>query len=99
MKKTLLAAAALVTLAVSCKKQDSDMQTVTVVRDCTGTYLRYQEKDYQVCNLEKLNSYADGAVVLANFRKISQCTGSANDAVVCYMLHPNEGWIEVEKIN
>mgnify|MGYP003575855342 CR=1 FL=1 len=95
MKKALLAAA-FITLAASCKKQDQ--QSATIVRDCTGTYLRYQGKDYQVCNLEKLSSYADGAVVSANFRKIDRCTGSANDAIVCYMFHPNEGWIEVEKV-
>jgi len=86
----------LTTLFSSCKKERN--QIVTVERDCTGTYLRLDGKDYQVCNLEKVSSFSDGATVTATFRKIKECNGSAKDAIVCYMLHANEGWIEVDKI-
>lgn len=84
------------TMFTSCKKEGN--QTVTVVRDCTGTYLRWDGKDYQVCNLEKVYPFSDGATVTATFKKLKVCDGSAIDAVVCEMLHFNEGWIEVEKI-
>ena len=79
----------------ACKKRNKE---VRVVRDCTGTYLRFNEKDYQVCNLEKVASYSNGANVTATFKKIEECNGSANDVIVCAMYHPNEGWIEVESI-
>lgn len=94
--KKLFIAAAFVCTAASCKKQD--LEKMTVVKDCTGTYLKYEGKDYHVCNLQKLESYADGDLVNANFIQIKECNGSANDEIVCYMLHPNEGWIEVQRI-
>lgn len=87
---------ALIAGIASCKKQDAEK--MTVVRDCTGTYLRHEGKDYLVCNLEKLAPYEDGAFVMANFRKISECDEPNNDVVVCYMYHPNEGWINVEYV-
>lgn len=86
----------LTTLFPGCKKERN--QSVTVERDCTGTYLRLNGKDYQVCNLDKVAPFSDGATVTATFRKIKKCNGLAEDAIVCYMLHTNEGWIEVDKI-
>ena len=86
----------LTALFPACKKERN--QTMTIVRDCTGTYLRIEGKDYQVCNLEKVSSFSDGTLVTATFKKIKECNGSAKDAIVCLMLHPNEGWIEVEKV-
>ena len=99
MKKSNLIFLILLVLTVlfpSCSKERN--QTVTVERDCTGTYLRLDGKDYQVCNLEKVSPFSNGATVTATFRKIKECNGSAKDAIVCFMLHANEGWIEVDKI-
>lgn len=89
----------LLTLAAmfsSCKKELN--QTVTVIRDCTGTYLRFDGKDYQVCNLETVASFTDGATAKVAFKRIGECNGSAKNLIVCHMLHPNEGWIEVRSI-
>ncbi len=83
-------------LLAGCKKEINKI--VTVVRDCTGTYLRFDGKDYQVCNLEKVSSFSDGSIVTATFKSINVCNGPAKDSVVCLMIHHNEGWIEVEKI-
>jgi SH3-like domain-containing protein len=71
---------------------------MTVVKDCTGTYLRYKEKDYHVCNLEMTSSYENGALVTATVKKIKECKGSAMNEIVCAMIHDNEGWILIEKI-
>lgn len=71
----------------------------TIVKDCTGTYLRMNEKDYQVCNLEAASSIPNGTKVTATFRYLAQCKGSAADAIVCMMYHENEGWIEVAELN
>ena len=95
-KSLFLILLALTALFASCKKEIN--KTVTVQRDCTGTYLRLKGKDYRVCNLEKVSSFSDGATVTATFKKIKECNGSAKDAIVCAMLHANEGWIEVDKI-
>ncbi len=94
MRKIIFAFAFLA--MASCKKQD--LEKMRVVKDCTGSYLRYQGKDYRICNREKTDGYADGTWVEANFKKITSCNGTAQDDVVCYMLHPNEGWIEVQRI-
>lgn len=82
--------------SVACKKVINE--TITVVRDCTGTYLRFDGKDYHVCNPEKISSFPGGTEVEATFIKIHDCTGPANDAPACYLLHQSEGWINVEKI-
>lgn len=80
----------------SCEKEHTEK--VKVIKDCTGSYLRFENKDYHICNPEKAESFADGTVVTATFKEIKNCTGSAKDAIVCMMLHKNEGWIEIEKI-
>ena len=92
----LLSLLVLTTLFTSCIKEIN--KNVTVVRDCTGTYLRMDGKDYQVCNLEKVSPFADGVTVKASFKKLQECNGSARYAIICKMNHQDEGWIEVDKI-
>lgn len=46
--------------------------TMTVVKDCTGEYFRFYNKDYRVCNLDKVSSFPDGAKVKATFKKNRQ---------------------------
>lgn len=97
MKKSILIATFITILTlVSCKKEKNER--VSVVRDCTGTYLHFNGKDYQVCNSDKLSSFENGMTVKATFKRIKTCNGSANKETVCLMIHSNEGWIEVEKI-
>jgi hypothetical protein len=97
MKKIICIATTIFLLTLfACKKERN--KSVTVERDCTGTYLLLDGKDYQVCNLEMVSSFPDGATVTATFRKIKECNGSAKDAIVCDMVHKNDGWVEVEKI-
>lgn len=80
----------------SCQKEKN--KVATLLRDCTGTYVRYNEKDYRVCNLEKTNSFSDSSIVKITFKKISVCEGSAKDQIVCMMARENDGWIEVLSI-
>ena len=81
-------------ILLACSKEKHE--TMTIVRDCTGTYLRLNEKDYQVCNHEKLSSFVDGTKVKAIFKKVKECKNK--DVAVCMLLHYNEGWIHVRKI-
>lgn len=81
-------------LIVSCTKvADKDM---LVIRDCTGTYLQYDEKDYHVCNADVLLAYDSGDEVNASFEKIDDC--NQNGQITCEMFHQNEGWIKVTEV-
>jgi len=72
-------------------------QEMTVVRDCTGTYLRYEGNDYQVCNTKKTDAFADGTSVSAKFKNINDCR-ALDDQIICMMFHENQGMIEVTNI-
>jgi len=97
MKNILFIVTAVFLLSfLSCKKEQTEK--VEVVRDCTGTYLRFDLKEYRVCNLEKVDSFPDGAMVEATFVKKNECNGSAKDAIVCAKFHQNDGWIRVDEI-
>lgn len=68
---------------------------MTVVKDCTGAYLRFNDKDYQICNIEIVEDFENGVKVEASFEKIDDCE---NIWAACFMMHENEGWINVTKI-
>ncbi len=92
--KKLFFIAAVITLSSYSKEQ---MQTMIVVRDCTGIYLQLDEKDYEVCNTIKVASYSYGDTVKVLFNRIERCT-LPSLGPVCQMVHPNEGSIEVIEI-
>jgi hypothetical protein len=66
-----------------------------VIRDSTGTYLRINDRDYKVCNLENLSKVKNGRYVRITYRKTNECIEKNN---ACYTVHPHEGMIEVMKI-
>jgi hypothetical protein len=76
-----------------CKKIND--KSVTVIKDCTGTYLRYKGNDYHVCNTEATEAFADGAQAVATFKKIKSCN---KEGAVCLIVHENVGWIDVKEI-
>ena len=80
----------------ACKKVNN--REMIVVHDCTGSYLRFNDKEYRVCNLESVNDFEHETIVKASFNKIDTCTGSAIDVIVCTMLHKNDGWVNVTEI-
>jgi hypothetical protein len=69
-------------LTTTCKKRTRG--TMTVIKDCTGSYLRYNDKDYPVCNEDKLDSFEDGTTVSATFVKDDKCI---SDRAHCAMVH------------
>ncbi len=66
---------------------------VQVIKNCAGTYLRYQQKDYLVCNESVLAGYSSGSLIHSGFNRITVC-GSPPQAI-CHMYHANEGYIEI----
>ena len=93
MKKILsITAIALLFTMFACNKEKC--KSMTVVKDCTGTYLRLDGKDFHVCNEEKLSSFSSGTTITASFKTIENCK-ALEEKFVCKMYHKNEGWIEV----
>jgi hypothetical protein len=93
MKSLLIAIPILV---LSCQKVKNE--SMNVIKDCTGVYLRHEGKDYRVGNAELLSEYVNGQAVTASFKRTPKCTGSAADDIVCMLVHENEGWVEVKSI-
>lgn len=69
-------------------------QKMKVVKDCSGTYIQYENADYQVCNKDLLAKYKDGDWILASFYTLNECT-EKGDEVVCMLYHENKGWVKV----
>jgi len=90
-----------VVYATGCKKNDRNNPcedatysgSFQVIRDCTGTYVRYLQKDYLVCNFQQLSQYATGSWLRGGFNKIQFCSQPAQGA--CSMLHIHHGLVEV----
>ncbi len=95
MKKSFLVI--LIALSSACTKEKSN-NSVTVIKDCTGTYLRDNNKDYQVCNISSVASFNDGDVVSASYYQTSSCSDTSQYVIVCMMYHENEGYIYVTSI-
>lgn len=81
---------------ISCEKERN--QAAIIIRDCTGTYLRIDSKDYQVCNTGETENFAAEESVIATFKRINECKDPNYSPAACDMLHLNEGWIEIQKI-
>lgn len=81
-------------LVISCSvaKKSSN---ATVIRDCTGTYLRMDSKDYLVCNATVLKDVKTGSAVNAVFSKTDKCP-ELEGVMVCMMYHKNEGTIRID---
>lgn len=92
----LLVTTLLLSTVYSCKKINN--KAMVVLKDCTGAYLQFKGKDYRVCNLDMVATFADKAKVNASFRKIKNCTDSGQSTIGCKLYHKNEGWITIERI-
>jgi hypothetical protein len=95
MKKLFVYSAIALFTLTACKKESG--KKMTVVKDCTGSYLRSDGKDYHICNVGKIEAFADGATVTASYKKVTDCK-EQSDKIVCMMYHANEGWIEIVAI-
>ena len=96
MRTTIFILTIILLGTVSFNKTTSD--TMTVIKDCTGTYLRLNNKDHRICNADKLDKYENGAVVDASFVKDDKCV---SDRKHCAMVHNHEievGLYRVTKI-
>lgn len=67
----------------------------TVVKDCSGVYLRINFKDHLVCNDEMLSNIPDNGIIAVDFHKENNCISYET---VCMLYHPYEDVIVVDKI-
>ena len=67
-----------------------------VIRDCTGTYLRKDSLDFQVCNIEIVANFDNRTKLFVLYDELNEC--STNTLPVCLLYHKNDGWIHVTKI-
>ncbi|HZG01407.1 MAG TPA: hypothetical protein VEY71_10415 [Chitinophagales bacterium] len=94
---SLLAVLFIVLSSFSCKKGNN--VDATVVRDCTGTYLRINTSDYRVCNKSKLSKFEDGETVNVTFRVVTAGKCEADEDIVCMMAHEYKDRIVVTKVD
>ncbi|MCI5059378.1 MAG: hypothetical protein MRY83_24915 [Flavobacteriales bacterium] len=78
----------------ACKKEKN--VSSEVIRDCTGTYLRLDEKDYKVCNIDILEGYESETNIIATFKKTNNCDDP--EVAVCLLYHPFEHYIKIQSI-
>jgi len=100
MKKVshLLSLGIFSTLLFSCATVHDRLQTGTIVRDCTGTYLRVAEnEDYLVCNSDILVSKKDGEKVSVVYDYTKECK-ERDGKIMCMMFHENKGMIQVKSV-
>ncbi len=70
---------------------------MTVIKNCTGTYLRFKDKNYKVCNTDITDSYNNSDEVNASFKKIEDCK-AFEDLIICALAFEFEDIIDVTKI-
>lgn len=70
--------------AASCKKKN---QKATVIKDCSGTYIRLNDVDHMVCNEDRLDSFDPGTEVEVKFVRDDKCV---SDRVHCMMVHEHK---------
>jgi len=76
------------------KKEDCLSQHATVIKDCTSSYLRVDNKDYLICNEERVESYSNNSSVHATFQRKEGCSYTGD----CYLHHSYEYSIEILNI-
>lgn len=77
----------------SCKKDS--YSNATIIKNCTGTYLRVLDKEYKVCNVKKTATFEDQQKVLANFSLTKECKSEDFSGGICAMAYPFEGLINI----
>lgn len=86
------------TLLFSCATVHDRLQTGTIVKDCTGTYLRVGEnEDYLVCNSDILASKKEGEKVFVVYDYTKECK-ERDGKIMCMMYHENKGMIRVKSV-
>jgi len=98
MKRILLFSLSVLLLSFTCTKKH--YKRSTVIKDCTGVYLRVLDKDLPVCNSDLLSAYADGTEIESQFSYLKNEICEEKNKVHCTMVHPHAtgNWIIITRI-
>lgn len=82
-------------LTLACTKKNGVEASIT--RDCTGTYIRIQDKDYLVCNINSVGEYNEGEKVKVSYKMETDCP-EREGLMMCMMYHENKGMVRILKV-
>jgi len=86
MKRGLYILIAIALAAIpSCKKRTT--QTATVIHDCMGQYLRFDNLDHPICNTKMLEKFATGTVIEVTFVVTGNSKCDDDNDIHCMTLH------------
>lgn len=74
----------------------SRYRKATIIRNCTGTYLRFGKKSYMVCNSEKLSTFESNQKLKVKTRKVKSCP--APEGEICMLYYEYKGAVEIKGI-
>ncbi|MCK5814900.1 MAG: hypothetical protein KAH07_03050 [Flavobacteriaceae bacterium] len=80
------------------KVQETYTAEVKIVRNCTGTYVRFEEHDYKVCNNEMLASFKNNEKASLTFKDSYPCK-LPKETAICAMYHPFMSTVSIIKTN
>lgn len=72
-------------------------EKVIVIRDCSGTYIRFNGNDFKVCNDAVLESFENKSEVQLFFTDVNLCEVEENVAT-CMLYHGFMGSVHIENI-
>ncbi|WP_313027827.1 hypothetical protein [Soonwooa sp.] len=73
----------------------NEAETGSIVRDCTGTYIRIAGKgDFLVCNDKLIKDKKDGEKLNVSYEMTKDCN-ERDGIVTCMMYHENKGLIRI----
>lgn len=73
---------------------DSQSQIATVKKNCTGSYLRFEDNEFKICNPEIIETYQGGEIITVTIQYNDQCSYD----FACNLEYPFEGWVEILEI-
>lgn len=80
----------------SCSK-DFIKVDATVEKNCTGSYLKIDNKFYYVCNADKITSYNTGQAISVTYEVLEGCKAKS-EVNACELLFSYEAIIEIKAI-
>ena len=69
----------------SCTKKENN---ATLIKDCTGSYVHINDKDYLICNTELIENIETGTKLSIIYQKTENCAVSS--PTLCELYHKNE---------
>lgn len=93
MRQISYLAPLLMMLLISCQKES--YTNATIIKNCTGTYLKVLDKEYLVCGSISNGTFENGQAVLVSFKLTKECATSTAIPATCFMLYPNDGLVNI----